>query len=69
MYPGDEIARKAFDVQIRRGWFAAPLDDGSWCVHSLDESVLPEAMPSVAADPYTALAQADEWCKANRMEA
>jgi hypothetical protein len=55
------LARNAFDVMMRRWWYAQPEDDG-WSVVG---SGFSEVIESRHADPFTALVEADKWYKEN----
>ncbi len=73
-YPGDEIAREAFLIMMRREWFAVPGHFGTpkpphyvtkWGVRHKD-SDLPEIDNNDKwMDPFTALVEANAWWKAN----
>lgn len=55
------LARNAFDVMLRRGWTAYPVLDG-WCVLDRSKTVLwANNEPYNAADPFSALVEADRW--------
>jgi hypothetical protein len=64
------LARNAFDVMMRRGWWAVPMavpfDHSRWCVDSEEDlpwkskdGIIQEGF--VWPDPYTALVEADKW--------
>lgn len=71
------LARNAFDVMLRRGWYAAPrlhhrFDTWqTWEVcHNGSEPVMPlrwhwEPHQGVFDDPFTALVEADRWYREN----
>ena len=66
-YPGDDVARRAFDVMMRRGWGVRKPTVGSlkWYVFTTDGGMLDcGSFP----DPFTALIAADEWSEANRVK-
>jgi hypothetical protein len=61
------LARNAFDVMMRRGWWVVPYlgkpSEGRWFVRG---NGLPrEIQDSEHPDPFTALVEADAWHKAN----
>ncbi len=53
------LARNAFEVMMRRGWGVEWNADG-WTVTGLNWSG-----PETAADPFTALVEADKWYREN----
>lgn len=66
------LARNAFDVMLRRGWTARRLSTGSWIVQDSNNQPLqePHRRPDLtdwfeAADPFTALVEADKWYREN----
>ena len=62
------IARNAFDIMLRRGWHSILQDDGNWLVmEDFHKSLFqtPTLKPFIAADPFTALVEADKWYKEN----
>lgn len=74
------LARNAFDIQMRRGWFASPwwqqefngqkinsgwgLDKSLWENHRYKPWVR-FCEDMIYDDPFTALVEADAWFKAN----
>jgi hypothetical protein len=59
------LARNAFDVMMRRGWFPKRADiSRKWFVLRLSDS-FQHAHRWCADDPFTALVEADEWYKEN----
>jgi len=66
-YPGDDVARAAFDVMMRRGWNPMKVGD-EWKAEDGDGGNVETGfgngiMPTCRfwPDPFTALIQADEW--------
>jgi hypothetical protein len=62
------LARNAFDVMMRRGWFPKRADiSRKWFVLRLSDSFQHEELigTGCADDPFTALVEADEWYKEN----
>jgi hypothetical protein len=60
------LARNAFDVMMRRGWWAARLKDGKWRVSTFcaihGESAFRKFLVhQMCDDPFTALVEADKW--------
>ncbi len=61
------LARKAFDVMVRRGWYPVRQPDGKWtvCTNGRAQYFPPLLWDSwrklVFSDPFTALCDADEW--------
>ena len=63
-YPGDEVARAAFDVMMRRKWMAInpPWQDKGWCVtNQRRQQISTQHWP----DPFTAVVEADKWFATN----
>lgn len=62
------LARNAFDVMMRRGWYAYPVSVETWqvemCGISNDDRRQWMALGE-HADPFTALVEADKWYKEN----
>lgn len=65
------LARNAFDVMMRRGWVPKRYLGYMWSVQNGHGDYPPELLgmvdtpePAVWLDPFTALASADEWLKA-----
>ena len=60
------LARNAFDVMMRRGWWAS-FDGGlhpeKWSVHGKGSGFLRDQ--KMHDDPFTALVEADKWYKEN----
>ena len=59
------LARKAFDVMMRRNWHPHRALISGWYAaeqHSVHTAVLPAI---ICDDPFTALVEADDWYKAN----
>ena len=55
------LARQAFDVMMRRGWYAQP-DSEKWYVFGLGSLILQGAKQDGPwPDPFTALVEADRW--------
>jgi hypothetical protein len=52
------LARRALDIQIRRGW-AAIRDFDGWCV--IDDCCQVVRPDSFWPDPYTALLETEKW--------
>ena len=65
-YPGDDVAQRAFDVMMRRGWEVRRESRG-WIVPNYAQHwyVPMSTQESHWPDPFTALVMADEWFKAN----
>lgn len=65
------LARNAFDVMMRRGWCPVLRDKGEWVVQDGEEWVYRfanyggDGSRINAADPFTALVEADRWYRAN----
>lgn len=61
VYPGDALARNAFDVMMRRGWgvakFTGGVDDVWFAIEDRDGPIV--ATGCGASDPFTALVLAD----------
>ncbi len=58
------LAREAFDVMMRRGWYAMPTfppHEKGWIVLN----ILGKPDCQIHSDPFTALVEADKWYKAN----
>lgn len=53
------LARNAFDVMMRRGWYPIPYF-GKWRAHGAD-GYMGDKFP----DPFTALVETDKWYKEN----
>lgn len=53
------LARNAFDVMMRRGWYPRP-HFGKWRAHGAD-GYMGDEFP----DPFTALVETDKWYKEN----
>ena len=65
-YPGDEVAKVAFDVMMRRGWGVKRLNNtGWWFAWDKDRPVIEDKGLEFSglADPFTALVEADRWYK------
>ncbi len=65
-YPGDQIARAAFDVMTRRCWMPYPVLNGKWGVAARDHDQPPTPLiywpeETPWADPFTALVEADRF--------
>ncbi len=69
-YPGDDMARAAFGVMTRRGWWSVPrLADGSEWIAMNAFCVQIERGGNtgtyfISADPFTCLVEADAWLAA-----
>ncbi len=74
-YPGDEVARAAYDVMQRRGWGVRKIGE-SWTPVENDAAgrmfwQMPWIMRQISCEvrgwdnPFTALVAADAWMKAN----
>lgn len=60
-YPGDEVAKQAFDVMTQRGWYAVQ-DLDKWAVGP--SCHMPDYLLNARLDdPFTALVEADRWYK------
>lgn len=74
-YPGDDVARAAFDVMMRRGWTVSclSLDDepkNFWVVRMLAGFDMPLRFLTLShggrfPDPFTALVEARKWYREN----
>ncbi len=60
-----KLARSAFDVMMRRGWFAVPMSTGGWIVKRDNgiEVAVDGKWATRWPDPFTALVEADRWMK------
>ncbi len=58
------LARQAFDVLMRRGWWPAQRPDNQWIVTERDGQCHTRGSEGWA-DPFTALVEADAWYAAN----
>ncbi len=56
------IARNAFDVMMRRGWYPIRVQ-GQWHVFSKGSPEAGMGFGEPADDPFTALVEADAWMK------
>ena len=70
-----ELAQNAFDVMIRRGWYAVPIKRMKftwWVVRDQNGHDMPLAFITSHQsrgefqDPFTALVEADKWYRENR---
>jgi hypothetical protein len=58
------LARNAYDVMMRRGWYAGPCNKGGWEAFYADGTPVDGLSPNIGhADPFTALVAADAWMK------
>ena len=71
-YPGNKVARAAFDVMMRRGWtLQRRLVNGAFSEWYVMESDDPDACGVTAGnvdcwpDPFTAIVEADAWYREN----
>lgn len=63
MYPGDEIARQAFEIMVRDGLWAYPaciIDRSAWLVGGLPNV---QREQKTYADPFTAIVEAKRSAK------
>ena len=63
-YPGDETARQAFEVMMRRGWYAYPasiVDQNSWSVAGMSTADERAFGKHIHTDPFTALVEAERF--------
>jgi hypothetical protein len=59
-YPGDAVAKAAFDVMMRRGWGVVKIGD-LW-LPGLPSMELIEPLRKMRwSEPFTALVEADKW--------
>jgi hypothetical protein len=58
------LARNAFEVMMRRKWRAS-YDGGRWYVDLYKHCNILDPMTIDAADPFTALVEADKWYREN----
>ncbi len=59
------IARNAFDIMMRRGWYPYPFLDGYWGIDARPASIPEELATQQWPDPYTAIVEADKWFREN----